>query len=128
MAGVGMADPLGAGIANTPDPDVTPACPTQTEVLTALAAVQDPELPVNIVDLGLVYAVRIERGTVEVDLSHTAIGCPAIEMMQQDVQAALLGVRGVREVRVTTVWDPPWTKSRLTPRGRAALLTCGVSL
>ncbi|MBA2564441.1 MAG: metal-sulfur cluster assembly factor [Gemmatimonadetes bacterium] len=105
-----------------------PGLVSETEVRGALARVQDPELPINIVDLGLVYAVRIDRDRVEVDLTHTALGCPAIEMMQEDVEAAVSALPGVREVRVTAVWDPPWTKARLTPRGRLALLSCGVSL
>ena len=97
-------------------------------VWTALARVQDPELPIGIVDLGLVYGIRVEGDRVEVDLTHTALGCPAIEMMQEDVEAALRALPGVGEVRVRTVWDPPWTKARLTPRGRAILASFGVGL
>lgn len=94
----------------------------------ALGAVQDPELPISIVDLGLVYALEARGGEVRVELTHTAIGCPAMEMMREDVEAALLAVPGVSRVRVDTVWDPPWTKARLTPRGRAMLLACGIGL
>lgn len=97
-------------------------------VWSALSHVQDPELPLNIVDLGLVYGVRIAGDEVEVDLTHTALGCPAMDMMREDVEAALLTVPGVRQARVRTVWDPPWTKARLTPRGRTALLAFGVSI
>ncbi|MFN2431817.1 MAG: metal-sulfur cluster assembly factor [Gemmatimonadota bacterium] len=97
-------------------------------VWAALARVQDPELPLGLVDLGLVYGVRVSDGAVEVDLTHTALGCPAIEMMQDDVEAALRALPGIVDVRVNTVWDPPWTKARLTPRGRMLLLTCGVGL
>lgn len=101
---------------------------SEDAVWAALAQVQDPELPVGIVDLGLVYAVRIRGGNIEVELTHTAIGCPAIEMMQEDVEAAAMTVPGVERVSVETVWDPPWTKQRLTRRGRTLLLACGVSL
>ena len=97
-------------------------------IWAALARVHDPELPVNIVDLGLVYGVRVRGAEVEVELTHTALGCPAIEMMQEDVESALLAIPGIEQVRVLTTWDPPWTKARLTPRGRAALLTCGISV
>jgi metal-sulfur cluster biosynthetic enzyme len=97
-------------------------------VRSALSRIQDPELPIDIVDLGLVYAIRIEGAEVEVELTHTALGCPAIEMMQQDVESVLLALPGVERVRVKTVWDPPWTKARLSARGRAALLACGISL
>jgi metal-sulfur cluster biosynthetic enzyme len=94
----------------------------------ALARVQDPELPIGIVDLGLVYGVRVEEGRAEVDLTHTAIGCPALEMMREDVAAAARSVPGIDDVCVRTVWDPPWTKARLTPRGRMALRASGISL
>ncbi len=94
----------------------------------ALARVQDPELPIGIVDLGLVYGVRVEEGRAEVDLTHTAIGCPALEMMREDVEVAARSVPGIEDVRVRTVWDPPWTKARLTPRGRMALRASGISL
>jgi ring-1,2-phenylacetyl-CoA epoxidase subunit PaaD len=100
----------------------------EDRVWSALARVQDPELPLGIVDLGLVYDVRIAGRRVEVDLTHTALGCPAIEMMRQDVEAAVLALFGVAEVDVRTVWDPPWTKARLTPRGRVLLKAFGVGL
>ena len=109
-----------------------PAAPAVDEIerlaWTALAGVQDPELPIGIVDLGLVYAVDVRDGEVRVELTHTAIGCPAIDMMREDVEAALLALPGIRSVHVDTVWDPPWTKARLTPRGRAILTACGVGL
>jgi metal-sulfur cluster biosynthetic enzyme len=94
----------------------------------ALSRVQDPELPIGIVDLGLVYGVRVEEGRAEVDLTHTAIGCPALDMMREDVEAAARSVPGIEDVRVRTVWDPPWTKARITPRGRLALRASGIGL
>jgi phenylacetate-CoA oxygenase PaaJ subunit len=109
-----------------------PAAPAASELerlaWAALSRVQDPELPIGIVDLGLVYGVEVADGDVRVELTHTAIGCPAIDMMREDVEAALLALPGIRSVRVDTVWDPPWTKARLTPRGRALLTACGVGL
>ncbi len=100
----------------------------EERIWSALARIQDPELPVGIVDLGLVYSVRVAGHRVEVDLTHTALGCPAIEMMREDVEAALLALSGVAEVEVCTVWDPPWTKARITPRGRVLLKASGVGL
>lgn len=122
--------------ATRPEPASPPAGPgavapselTEETVRAALEGVQDPELPVNIVDLGLVYEIQIEAGAVTVRLTHTAIGCPAIDMMREDVEAAVAALPGVRSVRVETVWDPPWTKQRLTPRGRALLRACGISI
>ena len=100
----------------------------EDRIWAALAGVQDPELPLGIVDLGLVYDVRVALPRVEVDLTHTALGCPAIEMMREDVTAALLALPGVADVDVRTVWDPPWTKSRLTARGRVLLTSFGIGL
>ena len=100
----------------------------EDEIWSALARVNDPELPLGIVDLGLIYGVRVVGGRVEVDLTHTALGCPAMEMMREDVEAALLAVPGVTEVDVRTVWDPPWTKARLTARGRVLLKAFGIGL
>jgi metal-sulfur cluster biosynthetic enzyme len=100
----------------------------EDRIWSALARVHDPELPLGLVDLGLIYGVRIVGERVEVDLTHTALGCPAMEMMREDVEAALLALSGVAEVRVRSVWDPPWTKARLTPRGRVLLKAFGVGL
>jgi metal-sulfur cluster biosynthetic enzyme len=94
----------------------------------ALERVHDPELPLDIVNLGLVYGLRVRDGAAHVDLTYTAIGCPAIDMLQEDVRSALLALPGIESVHVETVWSPPWTKARLTPRGRAALLAYGIGL
>lgn len=95
---------------------------------TALERVHDPELPLDIVNLGLVYSLRVRDGAAHVDLTYTAIGCPAMDMLQEDVRSALLALPGIESVHVETVWSPPWTKARLTPRGRAALLAFGIGL
>ena len=87
----------------------------------ALAEVQDPEMPVNLVDLGLIYDVREQHGVVDVDLTFTAMGCPASEFILDDVRERLMREPGVNEVRVNVVWDPPWTTARMTDEGRDAL-------
>src|SRR5713226_3389339 len=81
---------------------------------TALAEVQDPEMPVNLVDLGVIYGITERDGVVEVDLTFTAMGCPAPDFILEDVRERLLREAGVREVRVNVVWDPPWTSARKT--------------
>jgi phenylacetate-CoA oxygenase PaaJ subunit len=112
-------------VATSLDPAETPL---EIRIWSALARVNDPELPLGIVDLGLIYGVRVFGERVEVDLTHTALGCPAMEMMREDVEAALLALPGVTEVDVRTVWDPPWTKARLTARGRVMLKAFGIGL
>ena len=94
----------------------------------ALAEVQDPEMPVNLVDLGLIYAIDERDGVVEVDLTFTAMGCPASDFILDDVRERLLREDGVREVRVKVVWNPPWTTARMTQAGRDALEAWGLAV
>jgi metal-sulfur cluster biosynthetic enzyme len=94
----------------------------------ALAEVQDPEMPVNLVDLGVIYAIDERDGIVDVDLTFTAMGCPASEFILEDVRERLLREDGVREVRIKVVWDPPWTTARMTEAGRDALESWGLAV
>jgi metal-sulfur cluster biosynthetic enzyme len=95
----------------------------------ALTEVQDPEMPVNLVDLGLIYGITEGRdGVVDVDLTFTAMGCPASEFILDDVRERLLQEEGVREVRVNVVWNPPWTSARMTQAGRDALEAWGLAV
>jgi len=94
----------------------------------ALAEVQDPEMPVNLVDLGVIYAVNERDGVVDVDLTFTAMGCPASDFILDDVRERLLREDGVREVRINVVWSPPWTASRMTQAGRDALEAWGLAV
>ncbi len=93
----------------------------------ALREVMDPELPLSIVDLGLVYGVRAAGGVVEVELTYTATGCPCMEFIRDDVRARLLQEPEVVEVHIRDVWDPPWTPARISAEGRAALRRHGVA-
>ena len=94
----------------------------------ALAEVQDPEMPVNLVDLGVIYRVAEEDGHVEVDLTFTAMGCPASDFILEDVRDRLLREEGVREVQINVVWSPPWTVGRMTEAGRDALEAWGLAV
>jgi metal-sulfur cluster biosynthetic enzyme len=95
---------------------------------SALSEVQDPEMPVNLVDLGVIYGINESDGVVDVDLTFTAMGCPASDFILDDVRDRLLREPGVREVRVNVVWDPPWTAARLTQAGRDALEAWGLAV
>jgi phenylacetate-CoA oxygenase PaaJ subunit len=101
---------------------------TEKEIWSSLSRVTDPEMPVSIVDMGMVYGVRVNDGAVEIDMTFTAIGCPAIDMMIEDINAALMPQSGVRSVKVNVVWNPPWTKNRLTAQGKDILHSYGVSI
>jgi metal-sulfur cluster biosynthetic enzyme len=94
----------------------------------ALGEVQDPEMPVSLVDLGVIYGITEDDGLVEVDLTFTAMGCPASEFILDDVRERLLREDGVREVRINVVWNPPWTVARMTQAGRDALESWGLAV
>jgi metal-sulfur cluster biosynthetic enzyme len=100
----------------------------EPELWSALAEIQDPEMPVNLVDLGLIYGVEEGEGTVRVRLTFTAMGCPAIDMIIDDIRQRLLDVPGVADVEVEVVWDPPWSSARLSSDGRDALQAWGLSV
>jgi metal-sulfur cluster biosynthetic enzyme len=100
--------------------------PTDAAVWDALRGVSDPEYPLSIVDLGLVCGVRVERDEVRVAMTFTSIGCPAIEMLVVDAREAVGALPGVARVVVDVVWSPPWTKDRISPRGRQVLAMYGV--
>ena len=98
------------------------------DLLEALRDVRDPEMPVSLVDLGLIYDLRLEGGVASVDLTFTAMGCPASDFILEDVRERLLEEPGVDRVAVNVVWDPPWSTKRLTQAGREALLDWGLAV
>lgn len=101
---------------------------TEQTIWAGLDEVRDPELPISIVDMGLVYDVRVFSGRVEVDLTFTATACPCIDFIEEDIRQRLLREPAVQEVVIRRVWDPPWTKERISERGRRKLKECGVAL
>jgi len=104
--------------------------PSTTErVWDALSGVTDPEIPASLVDLGMIYRVDVSpEGDVTIDLTFTSIGCPGMEMILEDVRAAVRAVPGVRGVTIEVVWSPPWTRARLTDHGRKLLRAAGLSV
>ena len=99
---------------------------TEEQVLNALADVEDPEFPTSIVDLGLICGVDIDGGSVRVHVTFTAMGCPAMDWIQDDIRARLLLEPGITTVETVVTWDPVWTKKRITEKGRDDLLAVGV--
>ncbi len=85
-------------------------------------------MPVNLVDLGVIYGITERNGVVDVDLTFTAMGCPASDFILEDVRERLLREDGVNEVRINVVWDPPWTAGRITQAGRDALEAWGLAV
>jgi FeS assembly SUF system protein len=95
---------------------------TRGHVIAALRHIRDPELPVNIYDLGLVYGIDIdEHGRVDIRMTLTAPGCPVAQSFPAYVENAVAMVDGVSEAHVELVWEPPWDKSRLSEAARLEL-------
>jgi FeS assembly SUF system protein len=92
-------------------------------VIDALRTVFDPEIPVNIYDLGLVYDLNVddEAGDVAIRMTLTAPGCPVAQTFRATVEDAVCSVAGVKGVNVELVWDPPWTKERMSEAARLQL-------
>ena len=112
----------------------TPPADLEERAWRALYEVPDPEFPISLVDLGLVYGVAVHesdpagRARVEVAITLTATACPCVEFIKWDVRDRLLQEAGVGEVEVRITWDPPWTTDRISDRGREALRRAGVSI
>ena len=98
----------------------------EAAVWAALAEVQDPELPVGIVDLGLVRSVRVEGTAVAVGLTFTSIACPCTDLLTEDVKARVASLEGVASVEVEELFEP-WSRDDLTEEGRVALRALGVT-
>lgn len=109
--------------------DATPAVPTKEQVIEALKVVKDPEIPVNVVDLGLVYDVEVSPdGVVDIQMTLTAIGCPAQDIVKADAELAVMRLEGVRAVNVEFVWNPPWTPERMTEDGKRQMRMFGFNV
>ena len=90
-------------------------------VIDALREIYDPEIPVNIYDLGLIYKVEIEQGIAEVDMTLTTPGCPVAQTFPGMVETSIKNVPGVKDATVQLVWDPPWTQDKLSEEARLQL-------
>jgi metal-sulfur cluster biosynthetic enzyme len=134
----------------TPDPAGTRACgyteydrgeesadlPATGEGATGLEAdvwdvlydVDDPEMPVSIVDLGLIYGVDVEDGHARVDMTLTYTGCPARDRLTSEVEAAVAAVDGVTDAELRLVWSPEWTLEMVTEDGTERLREFGLSV
>ena len=93
----------------------------QEQIIKAIKKVQDPELPINIYDLGLIRKVEIDGGKVQIDMTLTTPNCPVADLMPSQVFDEVSKVEDVVSVRVELVWEPSWTVADLTARGKAAL-------
>ncbi|QSG04667.1 iron-sulfur cluster assembly protein [Halapricum desulfuricans] len=97
-------------------------------VVEALRGVHDPEIPVNVYDLGLVYEIDLEDSAVEVEMTLTSPTCPIAGQMVNRAEAAVEAVEGVETATVELVWDPPWSPEMATDEGQMQLAAMGISV
>ena len=101
---------------------MTPEKIVEEQIIMALKTVYDPELPVNIYDLGLIYSVIVdENNKVNIDMTLTSPNCPVAESLPNSVKAKVLEVDGVADVDLKMVWDPPWGKDKMSEAAKLEL-------
>lgn len=93
----------------------------EKKVRKALRRVVDPELHINIVDLGLIYDVREEAGVVEIEMTLTSPGCPLASVIDSEINRVVKKIKGVKKVTLKLIWDPPWTAEMMSEEARAEL-------
>ena len=104
-----------------PTDDVDPG-PLRDEIIAALKTVHDPEIPVNIYDLGLIYELGVAGdGAVHVQMTLTAPGCPVAGSLVREVHDKVRSIRGVKRAKTELVWEPPWTQERLSDEAKLEL-------
>jgi metal-sulfur cluster biosynthetic enzyme len=94
----------------------------------ALKEVEDPEIPISVVGMGLIVSITYSEaeGAVDVELTYTAMGCPAMEFIEGDIRERLLEEPEVEEVRIEVVWDPVWTRNRIREDARERMRSLGL--
>jgi metal-sulfur cluster biosynthetic enzyme len=100
----------------------------EARLWSALRDVEDPEVPISVVGMGLIVslAYRTEERAVDIELTFTAMGCPAMDFIQDDIRARLLEEPDVDEVRIEVVWDPVWTRARIREDARETMRRLGI--
>ena len=88
--------------------------PSREEVIDALRVVEDPELGMDIVELGLLYDVAVENGNVQVTFTLTSMGCPVGPMLEEQIRETVAAMPGVERVESELTWDPPWTPDKMS--------------
>ncbi len=97
---------------------------TREHVIQALQTVFDPEIPVNVWDLGLIYDLQVQENSIAIKMTLTAVGCPIGPQIAGEIENKVQSIGG-ENVKVEFVWSPPWTPARLTDDGRIALQSMG---
>ncbi len=95
--------------------------PTREEVIRAIKQVYDPEIPVNVYDLGLIYSVDLEQNKVNVKMTLTTQSCPSAQQLPDMVRTRVSTLPDVKDVQVEVVWEPQWNPSMISPEGKKIL-------
>jgi metal-sulfur cluster biosynthetic enzyme len=107
---------------------MTPARQVEARLWRALQDVEDPEIPISVVGMGLIVSLAYapDERAVDIELTFTAMGCPAMDFIQDDIRERLLREPEIDEVRIEIVWDPVWTRSRIREDARATMRSLGI--
>ena len=105
---------------------LTPEQEVEARLWIALQDVEDPEIPISVVGMGLIVSIAFARGVVDLELTYTAMGCPAMDFIQDDIRERLLQEPEVDQVRIEVVWDPVWTRSMIREDARATMRRLGI--
>ena len=101
---------------------------TEDSVMETLKTVFDPEIGINLVDLGLIYGVEFREAVVRIELTFTATACPCMDFIREDLRDRLLQESWIDGVEIHEVWSPPWTNDRITQEGRDKLRSLGIGV
>jgi metal-sulfur cluster biosynthetic enzyme len=119
-------DDVVRGAAGMPEPPAPAANPSIDDLEEAMRDVVDPELGINVVDLGLVYGIQAENGVATIDMTLTSAACPLTDVIEEQARAALTGGAGlVDDIKINWVWMPPWGPDKITDDGREQLRALG---
>jgi len=94
---------------------------TVQQIKKILRECYDPEIPLNVLDLGLIYDIRINDKRIEIDMTLTSPGCPMQALISRGIEEKLRKLEGVEEAKVKVVWDPPWTPEKISEEGKKIL-------
>jgi metal-sulfur cluster biosynthetic enzyme len=125
--GVAGEDGVVRGAAGMPEPAAAGA-PSIEDLEEAMRDVVDPELGINVVDLGLVYGIQAQDGVATIDMTLTSAACPLTDVIEEQTRAALIGAPGsglVDDIKINWVWMPPWGPDKITEDGREQLRALG---
>jgi metal-sulfur cluster biosynthetic enzyme len=113
------------GAAGMPEPPARTNEPSSEDLEEAMRDVVDPELGINVVDLGLVYGIQAADGVATIDMTLTSAACPLTDVIEEQTRGALVGPGLVNEIKINWVWMPPWGPDKITEDGREQLRALG---